>query len=177
MENNNSQPVYQSPESQAPAAKKSPVEMIMSLLSGITKKANKKGPSELKPQPAPETSASEAPPPQPEVNASPAPTKKGLKIPKKLIFVAILVIVILAVLSIVMSLLGRNGGVNLTATPAPSATPSPTPVVEIPSRYADDEDVAEIKRQMEELDRDLNEANFRDETLRVPNLDWNVSFD
>lgn len=98
------------------------------------------------------------------------------KIPKKL-FIALalmlLVLVLLVVASRVMNLTDRNGAVP---SPTTSPTPEPTVEAEVPSQYADDADVAEIRSAMEQLDRDLNDANFREDRLRVPALDWEVEF-
>lgn len=98
------------------------------------------------------------------------------KIPKKL-FIALALILVLLVLLVVaakvMNLAGRNGATPIAIT---SPTPEPTVEAEVPSQYADDTDVAEIRSAMEQLDRDLNDANFREDRLRVPVLDWEVEF-
>ncbi len=99
-----------------------------------------------------------------------------IKIPKKILISVAIALILLVVLVIVSSMLGqKRGGVapQITETPAPTEEP----ISEIPSQYADDPDVAEIKKQMDELDQDLDEASFRDDTLRSPTLDWKVEFD
>lgn len=68
-----------------------------------------------------------------------------------------------------------------TSKPQPSPTPPPTEtpsgVQEEPSFYANDEEVLAIEEKVKEIEIKLEEVDFRDDTLRVPSLDWNVSFD
>lgn len=152
------------------SSKKTPVQMIMGLFDGIKGKLNK-------PKVSPTISTDTTSPfgQETTVQSSDVSEKKP-KIPKKVILIAILVIILLVVLALIASMISRNGGGPINQTPSSSTTPSPTPLTEVPSQYADDEDVVQIKAQMEELNKNLNDGSFRDETLRVPNLDWNVSF-
>lgn len=99
----------------------------------------------------------------------------GIKIPKKLIIVLVVFVVLLVLLSVVVKTVG-NKRPDAPSSPTPTMSPTPTPVSELPSQYADDADVASIKTKMEELDRDLDAAVFRDDTLRVPRLDFDVDF-
>lgn len=158
-------PVVQNITNEQPA-KKSPAQMIMGLFESIKEKI-KKPKAETAPTAAPMEASSESP-----VIDSP---QKPI-ISKKLILITVVIVVILIILGLVMSMVNKNGGVILP-TPTPSVTPTSTPTAEVPSQYADDEDVAQIKSQMEELNKTLNESSFRDETLRIPTLDWNVSFE
>ena len=143
------------------------------------------------PQAAPQATQAvpEAPLPQQEVAAQPqmaepqtvvaeAPKSKmpKLKVPKKLIIGIVFIAIVLIVLMIAMQMLNGGRG-NIFTVESPSESPSSTPTVEVPSQYADDTDVAEINKRMEALDQELNSASFRDDRLRVPSLDWNVSFE
>lgn len=98
-----------------------------------------------------------------------------IKIPKKIIIAVVALFVILMVLMMVVRLMkgGRSNVFPVTPTPSPTATPE----VEVLSQYADDEDVKKIQEKMQALDRDLNEAQFRDDRLRIPTLDWEVEFE
>ncbi|OGM32932.1 hypothetical protein A2803_05050 [Candidatus Woesebacteria bacterium RIFCSPHIGHO2_01_FULL_44_21] len=116
---------------------------------------------------------------QPVVQVATAPPPRklpGIKIPRKIIIAVAALVVILIILMIAMKLFGGKGtGVFPIASPSPS--PRPTPEVEVPSQYADDEDVRKIQENMEALDKELNEAEFRDDRLRIPTLDWEVEFE
>jgi hypothetical protein len=104
-------------------------------------------------------------------------SKPAPRIPKKILVVLGIVLVLLILLLVaarVGNLGQRIGGGAPAATSSP--TPEPTATVEVPSQYADDADVAEIQGNMEELDKELNDANFREDRLRVPVLDWEVEF-
>lgn len=100
---------------------------------------------------------------------------RGIKIPKKLIIMLLVIVILLIVLSVVLAV-SKNKRPTPTATPTPATSPTPTPVADLPSQYADDPDVADIKARMDALDRSLDEASFRDDTLRVPTLDFDVKF-
>ena len=96
---------------------------------------------------------------------------------KKVVIIAVVVIVLLFVLMIVMSFL-RTGNVNplVEPTPTASASASPGPVIGRPSPYANDPEIAELEEQLKELEQLMNSATFREDTLRVPALDWEIDF-
>lgn len=167
-ENNN----MQIPDTNTPPAKKTPMQMIASLFS---RKPSQEG--------TPASSQSDYNQGTPEAQTT-LPTEVNSKmkklpipkIPKKFLFIGAGVLVLIIIILIISSILsGRNGAITKT-TPSTS-TPTPTSQSEVPSQYADDEDVARIKEQIDELNEDLNNANFRIDELRIPNLEWNVSFD
>ncbi len=98
------------------------------------------------------------------------------RVPKKLIILVSAVVIVMVAITVLLRLVSTRGGAIFpVATPSPSSTP--TPIVEVPSQYADDEDVKRIEENMQKLDKELNEAQFRDDRLRIPTLDWEVEFD
>jgi len=98
-----------------------------------------------------------------------------LRLPKKLIVAGVTLLVFLVLVLVVLKIMQvRSSSPMAVATPTPTPTEIPERV--IPSQYADDEDVLEITRRMDNLNKDLNEVSFRDDRLRVPSLDWDVSF-
>lgn len=99
------------------------------------------------------------------------------KIPKKILIVGGVVIVLLLVLSVAAKTLTNRNRSEEVPTPTENATPTASPVSDIPSQYADDPDVFTIKTDIKKLDEDLDAASFRDDTLRSPTLDWAVKFD
>lgn len=162
-------PEQTQPEIQTPP-KKSPVEMLRMGLGELVGKFKPK--KSTSPNPGQDFAPQEAAP-APEVQV----TKSGLpKIPKKIFVIFVAVAVLFVALFLLIRILGSSGR-NPLPTSSPSPTPSETPIVEIPSQYADDEDVLRIKSALQELDKNLNEAVFRDDRLRVPSLDWEVEFD
>lgn len=126
-------------------------------------------PAQVVSPPVSTTQAQTTAPPQLSVSKLP-------KIPKKLI-IAALIFVIISVLAMVLLRMLGNGSNNIFPLPSASPSPTATPIVEVPSQYADDEDVKRIEENMKNLDKELNEAAFRDERLRIPTLDWEVEFD
>lgn len=106
-------------------------------------------------------------------------TKQAAKLPEikasRKIIIAVAAFLTILMLLLVVRLKGGKGKPGVfRVTPSPS--PTATPVVEVPSQYADDEDVKRIQEKLRALDKDLNEAQFRDDLLRIPTLDWKVKF-
>lgn len=99
----------------------------------------------------------------------------SFKVSKKVVVGVVVAVSVILILSLVLALMNRNGG-SFIPTPTASPSPSPTPQVEVPSEYADDDDVKAIQERMLQLEKSLNEKSFRDETLRIPSLDWDVTF-
>ena len=97
---------------------------------------------------------------------------------KKVVIIVVILIVLLGLLSVVARMIPKGGG-SVVPTAIPSQTPSPTPQATIgrPSPYSDDPEIAGIKEELDALDSLLNQATFREDTLRVPQLDWDVNFE
>lgn len=148
------------------------------------------------PLPPAATTAPSVPPPSPEPQTPPAspsiPSKlsflKQLKFPRlhfklpprllallpKLVVLVLFIVVIIVVLPYLLKL---NLFQSVVApTPAPSAAPLSTPTTELPSPYADDQEVLDFEQALSALESKLKIVNFREDTLHLPNLDWDVSF-
>jgi len=105
------------------------------------------------------------------------PNFKFPSVSKKTIFVALALVLGLIIISFALNFAGstRNGsGVFNIESPAPSPTPGTN--VERPSPYANDPKILEIKERVENLERNLNQTDLREDTLRIPSLDWSVEF-
>lgn len=128
-------------------------------------------------------------PVNPGMPLQPAPTalkdrlkKPNINIPKiklnkktKIALVAVpaFIVTLLVVLSVIKSV---GGGVDIALPiPSESSTPSPEPSSS-PSPYQDDDGVKMIEEEISAYEQKLNESTFRDDTLRIPALDWQVSF-
>lgn len=172
MEPNNPNNIQETIPESVPETKKSPLVMISSLLGKFKKNSSKEQPLVLSPEGVVGT-----PNVEPVATSAEAPKSKVPKVPKKIIIIIGVIVLALIVLALVVSMLSKNNGNGNLLTSTPSPVPTEEPTQDIPSQYADDEDVLELKNRMEELDRELNDSSFRDETLRIPNLDWNVSFE
>lgn len=96
---------------------------------------------------------------------------------KKVMVVLAILIAVLFILSIIASiirpLLQRKAP---TSTPTPAATPQPVEIIEEPSPYAKDEEVLSIESQISDLEKKLQETDFREDILRPPSFDWSVDF-
>jgi hypothetical protein len=120
--------------------------------------------------------------PQPEVNQvpvdavkSPKPKRKIFRIIKKLVIILILITILFGGLAAALMYL-KPQGLNIPGIlPSPTPTAESTPSVIAPSEYADDEDMLKIKSDIDSLDQDLR-GDIREDTLRVPTLEWNVNF-
>ena len=92
----------------------------------------------------------------------------------KILIFAGIIILILAVVVFAVRLMNGNG-----QTPIAVQTPTPTPEEEQafePSPYAEDEEVKAIEDELEALEKDLNSISVKEDTLRIPSLDWNIQF-
>lgn len=170
MDPNNQNYSSISPEVEAASAKKSPMQMISSLFSNLKKK-----PTPTPSEPGSENAASGAE----NKEGAPAnglPKSKFPKVSRKVVVIIAALVLLAIVIMVVVGSLGKNKGRSILPNPTPSPAETEAPVEELPSQYADDEDVFELKSNLMELDQQLNDASFRDETLRIPSLDWNVSF-
>jgi len=130
--------------------------------------------------PQPETQ-----PPQPQLTQRLAKLNpfKGLKLPpvpaiKKFAVILVIVLLILLILAVVLPVLLRMINTQTRPTPVQSSpTPSPlSNIPSVPSPYADDEEIAALQKSLEEFEAGLEGINFREETLRPPSLDWNITF-
>ncbi len=103
------------------------------------------------------------------------PKTTKAQVPKKKLLVILLggVFVIVA-LVMAMSFGGKKDKFSVILSPSPS--PTPTPSIDLPSQYADDEDIRKIKEAIESLNQKINESDFRNDKLRIPTLDWEVKF-
>ena len=103
------------------------------------------------------------------------PKTTKAQVPKKKLLVILLggVFVIVA-LVIAMSFGRKKDKFSVILSPSPS--PTPTPSIDLPSQYADDEDIRKIKEAIEILNQKINEPDFKNEKLRIPTLDWEVKF-
>lgn len=103
--------------------------------------------------------------------------KIKFKVNKKVIVGIVVGIVFLIFILILLSLIGKKNnsvGNIATHTIEPSITPTPTPVGESP--YANDPDVLKIQSRLDEFDKKLNAIDLREDTLRIPTLNWDVNF-
>jgi len=90
------------------------------------------------------------------------------------IFAFVFLIILIAFLPRIAALIRDR---NPLGTPAPSPTeePAPTPSPG-PSQYADDEDVKTMESDIDTLSNALRDTVIREDKLRIPDLDFNVSF-
>ncbi|RJR28911.1 hypothetical protein C4564_03730 [Candidatus Microgenomates bacterium] len=100
-----------------------------------------------------------------------------IKINKKALILLVGIPAFIIILLVVVSVIkGIGGRVNiLPPIPSESPTPSPEPSSS-PSPYQDDEGVKMIEEEISAYEQQLNQSTFRDDTLRIPALDWQVSF-
>lgn len=104
------------------------------------------------------------------------------KVPKpiKILLIALFSIILLLSLLVVFvpntrrTLLGQPTPSPVAVTP--TATPDPNAILN-PSRYATDPGVLSIEESVNKLESDLKSVDFREEELRIPLLDWDVTFD
>jgi hypothetical protein len=140
------------------------------------------------PEPAEQLPEQEITPTQPEMNKkSPVAAFQGIfgkfrniifSDRTKVILPRVLVIAIfLIVLSLaVPRVLKMIKTVRPTPTPAPTEAPSPTSEILSPSVYANDEEVLAIEKSIQDLEGQLQIVNFREDTLMIPSVDWDVNF-
>lgn len=108
---------------------------------------------------------------------------KNVKAPKLKINKGILIAggVLIGFLLLMVVMLSMFGGIPNNPITGPivgqiSPTPTPTQAPVITSTYADDEEVKAIIESVNELENKLNSTNLREDTLRVPNVDWDIKF-
>ncbi len=65
---------------------------------------------------------------------------------------------------------------NLESTSSPLPTASTQPEIKNPSPYYNDEEILEIEDRIQKIEKELDIVNFREETLRIPSLDWEINF-
>lgn len=123
------------------------------------------------------------------VQEAPKPTKRklpALKLPKINISLSLrkkiiaggvvfgLFIIFLLLLPTIIKLMRPTQPV-VTVSPTPSPSDAPAEILN-PSQYADDEDIKDIEGKINDLDTKLNNISLREETLRVPSVDWEINF-
>lgn len=88
------------------------------------------------------------------------------------------VVIILIFLLILAMIFGGGNRVKNLILPTPSAIPNTTPVAEVttPSVYATDAEVLDIEAKLREFDQKVGSSDLHEDTLRVPNLDWEANF-
>ena len=117
--------------------------------------------------------------PAPEVSdKQPVMPKVSPAVLKKVLIIAGVLIVVLLLLSVIVRMLPK-GGPAVVPTAIPSLTPTPTPQSTIgrPSPYSNDPEIANAKQELDILDALLNQATFREDILRISQLDWSVNFE
>jgi hypothetical protein len=97
---------------------------------------------------------------------------------KKILIIAAVLFILLLVLSILAPFIMKK---IAQVTPLPEASPSPSPAstpeeILNPSVYADDPDILAIEAEINKLEEELKNSDLREDKLRLPNLDWDVSF-
>ncbi len=65
---------------------------------------------------------------------------------------------------------------NLEQTPSPLPTVPIQPEIKNLSPYSKDEEILKIKERIQKMEKELDIVNFREETLRIPSLDWEIKF-
>ncbi len=99
------------------------------------------------------------------------------KVPRKFKIMGGFVIV-LFVLLILASFTKQGRQVKELILPSPSPIPASSPVGEVlnPTQYATDQEVLDIEKALTEFDSKLAGTDLKEDSLRVPNLDYVVDF-
>ncbi len=84
--------------------------------------------------------------------------------------VVIIILVVLLVLSAFVSVVRPRKNNEPQATLPPSVIPTPIPDNLPPSKYATDSAVLEIEDSVKNLDRDLDNFQFKDPDLKLPEI-------
>ena len=100
---------------------------------------------------------------------------KGLPRKYKFLIGWVLFMVVLVIIAM-FTAPGRR--VTQLILPSPSPIPTVVPVGEVfvPSPYATDSEVLQLEKNVQEYDAKLGATQLRDDTLRMPAVDWNVNF-
>lgn len=117
--------------------------------------------------------------PVPVTQQSAIPEKPKSKFSKKLILIIAGVLLLLVIAGIVLIFIFKgNGGVaGILPIPMASSSPTATATAAPTSPYVNDPDVLKIEEDLRTLDGKLNSTDLREDTLRVPVLEWEVEFD
>ncbi len=91
----------------------------------------------------------------------------------RIIIVAIIIVLLITLAPYGIKMLKTK---KPAPTPVPTTAPSPTPEISNPSPYANDDEVLAIEKKIEEVEKELQIVNFREDTLRIPSLDWDIKF-
>ena len=127
----------------------------------------------------PVTQMPQAMPQNPPISEEGSTKKKmSLPMPNKKLVVAvlggILVIVILIIVVVVLSKITGVGGILPDVIPSPVETSSAE--VKPASPYANDPEVLKIKEDLDTFDHEIDNTELREDTLRIPVLEWSVDF-
>jgi len=93
---------------------------------------------------------------------------------RKMIIMIVAAALILIVLVVAYSFIPKQVAQPLpTLTPIPESTSQP---VENPSPYVSDPELLRIMDSLQELDAKTEQTTLREDDLRLPSVDWDVSF-
>lgn len=126
----------------------------------------------------PQLSSTPPVPEAPVVPVAPAQEIKKPKFPKRIVLIVLGVVVLIVIIAVI-ALFATKGLKGVTdLIPMASGSPTPTPFVEVvpASPYENDPEVLKIKADLEAFDAKLNGTSVREDTLRIPVLEWNVDF-
>lgn len=88
-------------------------------------------------------------------------------------------VVFLFVLLLLLSLTSAGQRVKNSILPSPTPSPEVTPNlpgIGEPSAYANDPEIIDIENRMSDFEKSVNTTNLKEDTIRPPQVDWDVSF-
>lgn len=85
---------------------------------------------------------------------------------------------ILILLLIIVGFTAPGKKVKQLILPSPSPIPTLEPIGDVfePSPYANDPEVLDLENKINDFDGKLGSTDLREDSLRVPNLDWDINF-
>ena len=93
---------------------------------------------------------------------------------KRLIIVGAALVIVLILVTVGYALIPKQVAPPLaTLTPTPAGTEVPRGE---PSAYANDPEVLRIMDALEAFDQEADQTKLREDDLRLPTVDWNISF-
>lgn len=94
----------------------------------------------------------------------------------KILFGALAFLFVLLVLLSLTSAGQRvKNSILATPTPSPEATPG-LPDIGEPSAYATDPEVLDVENRLGDFEKSVNTTELKEDTIRPPQVDWEVSF-
>lgn len=106
-------------------------------------------------------------------------TSMKFKMDRKKLLIGLVVFALLLVVLLAVVALMKNRG---SVAPSPSASPTEAPqatssgATRNESKYASDEAVLKIENDIKSASDDLTKTTVREDNLRVPSADFNISF-